>query len=143
MIDTLALDLEGTLISNAMSQIPRPGLYSFLKTCNHLANRVVMYTTVEEQLFREIAKRLCSEGFAPEWFSTIYYVNWYGETKDLTCVPACVLDNTYLVDDYEGYVHQNQKAQWIHAPQFAHPYPDYDNGLDTVTLKLKELVCSS
>lgn len=26
----LALDLEGTLISNAMSQIPRPGLHAFL-----------------------------------------------------------------------------------------------------------------
>ena len=25
----LALDLEGTLISNAVSQIPRPGLYNF------------------------------------------------------------------------------------------------------------------
>jgi hypothetical protein len=27
----LALDLEGTLISNAISQIPRPGLHCFLE----------------------------------------------------------------------------------------------------------------
>ena len=143
MIDTLALDLEGTLISNAMSQIPRPGLFSFLETCHHLANKVVIYTTVEEQLFREIAKRLCGEGFAPEWFSKIHYVDWYGDTKNLECIPACALEHTYLVDDYEGYVHPKQKKQWIHAPHFAHPYPDTDNGLDTVTLKLKALACTS
>lgn len=32
---TLALDLEGTLISNAVSQISRPGLYSFLEYCRN------------------------------------------------------------------------------------------------------------
>jgi len=30
MIKVITLDLEGTLISNAMSQIPRPGLFEFL-----------------------------------------------------------------------------------------------------------------
>jgi hypothetical protein len=30
----IALDLEGTLISNAVSQFPRPGLYSFLEYCS-------------------------------------------------------------------------------------------------------------
>ena len=30
-IQVIALDLEGTLISNAHSQIPRPGLYRFLE----------------------------------------------------------------------------------------------------------------
>jgi hypothetical protein len=35
-IKVLALDLEGTLISNAMSQIPRPGLYDFLEKVNNL-----------------------------------------------------------------------------------------------------------
>ena len=102
-----------------------------------------MYTTVEEQLFRKIAKRLCGEGFAPEWFSKIHYVVWYGDTKNLERIPACALEHTYLVDDYEGYVHPNQNKQWIHAPHFAHPYLDTDNGLDTVTLKLKALACSS
>jgi hypothetical protein len=29
----LAVDLEGTLISNTMSQIPRPGLFMFLSRC--------------------------------------------------------------------------------------------------------------
>ena len=27
----LAMDLEGTLVSNAVSQLPRPGLYDFLE----------------------------------------------------------------------------------------------------------------
>jgi hypothetical protein len=32
-IKVIALDLEGTLISNARRQIPRPGLYQFLEAC--------------------------------------------------------------------------------------------------------------
>jgi hypothetical protein len=32
-ISVLALDLEGTLISNAVSQFPRPGLLAFLECC--------------------------------------------------------------------------------------------------------------
>lgn len=47
----LALDLEGTLISNAVSQIPRPGLYSFLEHVQGQFDQLVMFTTVEEGLF--------------------------------------------------------------------------------------------
>ena len=47
-IRVIALDLEGTLISNAHSQIPRPVLYRFLDTCHALVGRVVMCTTVSE-----------------------------------------------------------------------------------------------
>jgi hypothetical protein len=94
-ITTLALDLEGTLISNAMSQIPRPGLFEFLGRCAALFPRLVMFTTVNEDKFRQIARLLVEEGKAPAWFANIEYVNWQGETKNLefqSCpvVTACV-----------------------------------------------------
>lgn len=70
----IALDLEGTLISNAVSQIPRPGLWQFLEGCRSLAVRVVIFTAVSEDRFRAIAERLVEDGLAPPWFSGIEYV---------------------------------------------------------------------
>jgi hypothetical protein len=60
----LALDLEGTLISNAMSQIPRPGLANFLTRCAEIFPRIVMFTTVKEDRFRRIARLLVDEKVA-------------------------------------------------------------------------------
>jgi len=54
----LALDLEGTLISNAVSQIPRPGLYQFLEVAHELFEHLVIYTTVPEAAFRRISRLL-------------------------------------------------------------------------------------
>src|SRR5690606_39462147 len=68
VLTVIALDLEGTLISNAMSQLPCPGLYGFLEGCRSICNRVVMFTTVNEVTFREIAALLVAEGTAPSWF---------------------------------------------------------------------------
>ena len=107
---TLALDLEGTLISNAMSQIPRPGLFEFLSSCHQLFPRVVIFTTVKEALFRSIACQLVEEGVAPEWFATIEYISWQGATKDLRCITGAQVDKVLLVDDYEPYVHPGQAA---------------------------------
>jgi hypothetical protein len=67
----IALDLEGTLISNAMSQIPRPGLREFLDTCAQMCPRVVMFTAISEPRFRNIARTLVGEGSAPDWFAVM------------------------------------------------------------------------
>ena len=40
----VAIDLEGTLISNAVSQFPRPGLYYFLEYCYKNFDRLVIFT---------------------------------------------------------------------------------------------------
>lgn len=64
----LALDLEGTLISNAISQIPVPGLYWFLEEIHALFDQLAMFTTVPEDRFRSIAALLAREGSAPAWF---------------------------------------------------------------------------
>jgi hypothetical protein len=76
----LALDLEGTLISNAVSQIPRPGLNAFLSRCSELFYRLVIYTTVEEERFRAIAAMLAAEHAAPSWFPNIEYVRLFTDT---------------------------------------------------------------
>lgn len=128
-IQTLALDLEGTLISNAMSQFPRPGLYAFLTACESLFSigNIVIFTTVKETVFRDIATRLYDEGVVPKWFTSMRYIDWTGSTKDLAFVnedPTSVL----LVDDYEGCIHFQQKSQWLKAKQFESPY-DNDNEL--------------
>ena len=47
----LALDLEGTLISNAMSQIVRPHLKFFLEEVNVKFDKIVIYTAVSEEKY--------------------------------------------------------------------------------------------
>jgi hypothetical protein len=135
---TLALDLEGTLISNAVSQMPRPGLHWFLDFARHFFERVVIFTTVSESLFREIAGRLTEEGLAPAWFASIDYVTWDGHIKDLAFADGA--ERTLLVDDYVGYIHALQHHAWIQAPQFAWPYADEDHGLRDVSLALLDRI---
>jgi hypothetical protein len=48
-VKVLALDLERTLISDAMSAEPRPGLGDFLAFCHERFQRVVLFTCVEQQ----------------------------------------------------------------------------------------------
>jgi hypothetical protein len=125
----LALDLEGTLISNAMSQIPRPGLAEFLTRCAELFPRIVMFTTVKEERFRKIARLLVDEQVAPAWFADMEYITWHGETKDLQFVPGVHVHQVLLVDDFEKYVHPGQEAQWLKIEYFDYPYGSTDTGL--------------
>ena len=117
----LALDLEGTLISNAVSQIPRPELLNFLERCGELFPRIAMFTTVNETRFRAIADLLIQENAAPAWFAQIEYVSWAGATKDLALIPNAAAEDCLLVDDFEAYVHPGQHAQWIRIESFAPP----------------------
>lgn len=126
--DILALDLEGTLISNAISQIPRPGLYEFLESMRLQFDRLVMFTTVPETLVRKIGHLLASEGAAPPWFHLLDCIEWSGKTKDLRYV-APVLGRALLLDDHEPYVHPEQSHLWIEVPLFASPYDSGDRGL--------------
>lgn len=128
-IEVIALDLEGTLISNAISQIPRPDLYVFLNGCREITERVVMFTTVSEPRFRQIANLLVSEGYAPSWFSTMEYIHWNGHKKNLRFIPNAKTEAIILVDDVEAYVLKEQSRQWIEIQQFASPYPDSDSKL--------------
>jgi hypothetical protein len=120
---TLALDLEGVLITNAISQIPRPGLTSFLSQCELLFGRenICVFTTVNEERFRAIADRLVANGYAPKWFSSIRYIDWVGEHKDLRFIREDI-DRVIIVDDYAPYVKQTQKHRLIEIKQYMEPY---------------------
>ena len=64
------------------------------------------------------------------------YIDWTGDTKDLAFVnkdPSSVL----LVDDYEGCIHLQQKAQWLKVKLFESPYDD-DNELSYLLTSLLE-----
>lgn len=125
----LALDLEGTLISNAISQIPRPGLYQFLENIHVQFDQLMMFTTVPEDRFRSIASLLVREGSVPSWFAGLHYICWSGKTKDLR-LASSQLGNALLLDDHRPYVHPGQEHLWVQIPLFGSPYPANDDGLD-------------
>lgn len=139
--NVLALDLEGTLISNAMSQIPRPGLFAFLSRCAQLFPRVVMFTTVKEERFRQIARLLVEERVAPAWFASIEYIAWHGETKDLKFIPNVDPLDVWLVDDFEQYVHPGQESRWVKIDLFDYPYEETDQGLAKMLKVLERYAC--
>ncbi|MBB3182277.1 HAD family hydrolase [Variovorax sp. Sphag1AA] len=136
----LALDLEGTLISTAVSQFPRPGLFEFLERCHEMFSRVVVFTAVNEPTFRKIAQRLATEGTVPSWFPELSYVRWNGDTKDLTLIPGAHIDNVFLVDDLSAYVHPGQQANWIEIAPFVPPYDDSDVELAKVLAELEKRI---
>lgn len=135
----LALDLEGTLISNAVSQIPRPGLYAFLDQVQRQFGQLVMFTTVEETLFRQIAQLLVIEGKAPAWFSELPYTTWSGPTKDLTNVSR-LLGEALLLDDHGPYVHPGQRHLWVEIPLFGPPYLPEDDGFEIAGRRLQDRI---
>lgn len=145
---SLALDLEGVLITNAISQFPRPGLKTFLCQCDELFGRdnVCIFTTVSETRFRIIAGRLVADGYAPPWFLTIRYIEWEGEHKDLRFVRQDI-ENVILVDDYPPYVKQTQQHRFIQIREYmappTHAMPDMnDNELAIIMERLKKFVRS-
>lgn len=143
---TIALDLEGTLISNAVSQFPRPGLFIFLEYCHENFNRLVIFTAVDEVRFRSISKTLAEAGDVPAWFVDLEYINWHGTYKDLSFIPHSTIDSfgtlrerTILIDDRIEYIHPDQKDRWLEIPGYEHPYPDDDRELEIVMKKLSQI----
>jgi hypothetical protein len=133
----IALDLEGTLISNAMSQFPRPGLYQFLEFCRNNFQRVVLFTAVSEARTKNIVQVLVEAGDAPAWFAEdVEYIKWEGIYKDLRFIENAEPTEILLVDDQEAYIHPEQKESWVRVPEFEPPY----SGLDNALSKLEELL---
>jgi hypothetical protein len=131
----ICLDIEGTLISNAMSQIPRPGLYKFLEELNQITDEVVIYTTLTELKLRVILDILREEEAIPEWFAFAYRVPWSGKKKHLSYAAhkgAVEKRAIYLVDDYQGYIADEDREHWIPIRQFEQPFAEEDHELDRV-----------
>jgi hypothetical protein len=133
---TLALDLEGTLISNAVSQFPRPGLRAFLDWAGETFERVVFYSAVDEPLGREILARLVDEGDAPEWVNEAGYYEAVDGQKDLRRV--CETGRVLLVDDYPGYAVPGQEVQLVVCQQMTMSLTD--NGLAEVRAEIERRI---
>lgn len=113
-IQLLALDLEATLIDDAMNANPRPGLYRFLSFCDDSFPRVSLLTTVDEESARDVLEQLADRREAPSPIvDRIEYINWDGEHKDLLNAKGVALSDVLFVDDDRGWVHPDQLDQWI------------------------------
>lgn len=140
IIDTIALDLEGTLISNAVSQFPRPGLYDFLEFCSASCRQVVLFTAVPEELARRILDLLVEEKAAPPWFRSVPYVEWDLHFKDLDNIPSADASRSLIVDDNPDYILPEQRSCWIPVEKYQSPYPDDDEGLDRARRLIEAII---
>jgi len=123
-LKVLALDLERTLVSDALRAEPRPGLLGFLSFCNEAFERVALFTTVEEADAREVLEALERGGrLPPGLHDRIEHVAWEGEYKDLRFIPDAAPDEVLLVDDDGGWVHPGQRDRWL-------PIAPWDGGAD-------------
>ncbi len=136
---TIALDLEGTLIQDHREPRPRPGLHRFLDELHDLGARIVMMTTVEEAIFRVVAKGLVNLGAAPAWLEDVEYVSWERPCKDLSFIVGADPQSCWLVDDYEGYVCVHQKDRWIQIETFF-AQGEEDRELERVALEILQKV---
>jgi hypothetical protein len=149
----LALDLEGTLVSNAMSLFPRPGLADFINWSREHFDCIVLYSAVSDRWARWCLLRLVEEGDAPKWFAKIPIIDWDRKNKkDLIAVSESIyraglisaderdalsLKNIWLVDDQESFVVPEQHAQWVSIRMWLTPYPNDDIELYCVLEDLK------
>jgi hypothetical protein len=130
-VKVLALDLERTLIDDALSGRPRPGLRDFLEFCGERFGRVAVFSTVEEADAREVLSDLAARGFIPPGlFARLEFVNWCGEHKDLGFVPDAAPAEVVLVDDDAGWVRPDQRRQWV-------PVAAWDGGPDAELARVR------
>jgi hypothetical protein len=133
-VKILALDLERTLIDDARSGRPRPGLAEFLAFCLERFERVAIFSTVEEADAREVLSELAERGHVPpELLARLEYVAWCGEHKDLTFVADATPTEVVLVDDDAGWVRPDQRRQWIAVTP-------WDSGPDTELRRVREVL---
>lgn len=138
MLDFIALDLEGTLISTAASQIPRPGLYGFMSLCSQYATRVVIYTAVDSGRCRDILQTLVKFNDVPEWVGSMEILQWENENpkqqKDLRFIQAN-WPRGLLVDDLKEYVVNEQIGNWLPISTFTGREAD-----DTELTRISEII---
>jgi hypothetical protein len=133
-VKVLALDLERTLIDNALGGCPRPGLRDFLSFCHEQFGRVALFTTVEEADAREVMEGLAQSGHVPlALLSRLEYVGWSGEYKDLAFVTGVVPDEVLLVDDDEGWIRPDQRSRWV-------PVAAWDGGPDDELARVRSVL---
>lgn len=141
-VRTLALDLEGTLISNAVSQFPRPGLLEFLRQVAELVPRRVVFTAASPAIARRICRLLVDEGEAPPWFSDVAIVHSIDGLKDLRSVDREAPETVLIVDDREEGILPTQRDRWIRIAEFIGNDPN-DQELGSVLSEIRRRVIRS
>lgn len=121
----LCLDLEGTLISNAVSQIPRPGLYQFLKGAAEICD-LMIYSSVTAERVNQIQDLLVAEKNAPAWFRNLPIIR---PEQTIKSKSACGRIDAYLLDDQPGVIAPGENDWWIPIPEYLPPYSDNDTAL--------------
>ncbi len=133
-VKVIALDLERTLISDALRAVPRSGLYDFLSFCLARFERVALFTTVEETDAREVLDALDRSGQLPPGFlDRLEYVEWSGEHKDLGFIRGAALDQVLLVDDDAGWVRPDQRDRWVAVAA-------WDGGADNELVRVRAVL---
>jgi len=134
----LCMDLEGTLISNAVSQIPRPGLYAFLDSVAEVCD-LMLYTSVSAERVNAIRDLLVKEGVAPAWFLDLSVCHPSGTIKDKA---RCCRPDALLLDDQAEVVALGEESWWVPIAEYLPPYSDDDRelvqALATITSRLGE-----
>lgn len=130
----LCLDLEGTLISNAVSQIPRPGLHSFLEEVRALCD-LVIYTSVSAPRVDAIRELLVQEEFAPSWFKDLQVIYPSGTLKPKI---ACGRDMAFLLDDQPGVIVPGEEEWWIQIREYLPPYSKEDKALSNALTLIRQ-----
>ena len=131
----LCLDLEGTLISNAISQIPRPGLHDFLEEVALLCD-LVLYTSVSAGRTRAIQQLLVEEKSVPCWFAGLDTIRPVGTIKYQS---ACGRSDAYLLDDQGGVIAPGERKWWIPIKEYLPPYSRDDRGLVDALDRIRKL----
>jgi len=120
-VTVLALDLEGTLVSTAVSGFARPGLARFL-TWAQSRSRECSSRGVPGARARAVAVALVELGEAPGWYRDIEIVEAAGSVKDLLrLVPS--LDEALLVEDRQASSAPGQAHRLVRVPGWEYPYP--------------------
>jgi hypothetical protein len=120
----IALDLEGTLISNGISQFARPNLSKFLNELIACVDEIVIYSTLATSKILKVFERLESENEVPSWLSQCRIIEWCGGCKSLSRVTENRNVLVFLIDDFEGYVCPEDRYGWFEVPSFTSPYDE-------------------
>jgi hypothetical protein len=137
---TLALDIEGTLISHASTMIPRPGLYDFLVFCIENFERIVFFSFVEEGRGRAILNKMADAGQMPEWVRLAEYFHAIGGrpgAKDLRQL-GVEPEQALLVDDQPQVMPREQLHRLIQVPEFKAPFSEDSTVLETARKRILE-----
>lgn len=124
----LAVDLEGTLVSNAVSAFARPGLGAFLGWASTRFAEVVLYTAVRTERAEAVLDAVVELDDIPSSVLPARVITQVDRCKRL----HRVADDDWavlLVDDQAGAVCPAEVDRWIRIEEWSAPYARDDAGL--------------